>query len=99
MENIFSPSVKDSKTDGKIINLITDEYILDVKGENMSSNKKIFKAFQREANLGKTKHVKILDKQVMTHLVKYDKKDKYDTNKHYFLRFHPNLSIISKSIN
>lgn len=78
MENIFSPPLTNSesevKTSQKLNNLITDEFILDYDGESMSYNKETFKRYQQEANLGKSKHARVLDKQVISKLVKYAKK-------------------------
>ena len=40
----------------------------------MSSNREIFKKYQREVNLGKSRDVKLMDRQMLSKFVKYVKK-------------------------
>lgn len=79
LENIFSPPItgggEAGNQESSLKKLITNEFLLDCQGMGMVKNKEIFKKYQRDANLGKSKHARILDEQVISHLVKYLKKD------------------------
>lgn len=65
--------------------------VLECNGNNMNVNKKTFLEYQREANMGKSIHVKILDKQVLSKFSRYVKKPFTEVTKENIINFFHDL--------